>query len=59
VKLDLWPDGDLSNLSVDDMRNIGTRITANPAVSAVPAACAADPGIRTYADLTPVTTRMR
>ena len=28
IKLDLWPDGDLSNLSVDDMRNIGTRITA-------------------------------
>ncbi len=58
IKLDLWPDGDLSNLSVDDMRKIGTRITATPAVSAVPAACAAAPGIRTYADLPPVTTRM-
>lgn len=58
IKLDLWPDGDLSGLSVDDMRAIGTRITATPAVSAVPAVCAAAPGIRTYADLTPVTTRM-
>jgi hypothetical protein len=58
IKLDLWPDGDLSDLSVDDMRDIGTRITATPAVSAVPAACAAAPGIRTYAELTPVTTRM-
>jgi hypothetical protein len=58
IKLDLWPDGDLSNLSVDDMRNIGTRITATPVVSAVPAVCAAAPGIRTFADLTPVTTRM-
>lgn len=48
IKLDLWPDGDLSNLSVDDMRKIGTRITATPAVSAVPAASAAAPGIRTY-----------
>jgi hypothetical protein len=58
IKLDLWPDGDLSNLSVDDMRSIGTRITASPAVSAVPAVCAAAPGIRTYAELTPVTTWM-
>jgi hypothetical protein len=59
VKLDLWPDGDLAAMDVDDFRQIGMRITAVPTVNAVPAVCAAAPGIRTYADLPVITARMR
>lgn len=51
VKLDLWPDGDLTVMDVDDFRNLGMSITAIPAVNAIPAVCAAPPGIRTYADV--------
>ena len=58
VKLDLWPDGDLAAMGVDEFRDIGMRITAVPLVNVIPAACAADPGIRTYADLPVVTSRM-
>lgn len=58
IKLDLWPDGDLSGMGVDDFRDIGMRITAVPTVNAIPAVCAAPPGIRTYADLPVITTRM-
>ncbi len=58
VKLDLWPDGDLAAMDVDDFREIGMRITAVPVVNAIPAVCAAAPGIRTYADLPVITTRM-
>ena len=58
IKLDLWPDGDLASMGVDEFRDIGMRITAVPAVNAVPAVCAAVPGIRTYADLPVITSRM-
>ena len=34
------------------------RITAVPAVNAIPAVCAAQPGIRSYAELPVITTRM-
>jgi hypothetical protein len=58
VKLDLWPDGDLASMGVDEFRDVGMRITAVPAVNAIPAVCAAAPGIRTYADLPVVTARL-
>lgn len=58
AKLDLWPDGDLAGMGVDEFRDLGMRITAVPVVQAIPAVCAAAPGIRTYADLPLVTTHM-
>ena len=32
IKLDLWPDGDLAGMGVDEFREVGMRITAVPAV---------------------------
>jgi 2,4-diaminopentanoate dehydrogenase len=58
IKLDLWPDGDLAAMGMDDFRSIGMRITAVPVVNAIPAVCAAAPGIRTYAELPVITTQM-
>lgn len=58
IKLDLWPDGDLASMGVDEFRQVGMRITAVPPVNAIAAVCAAAPGIRTYADLPLVTARM-
>jgi hypothetical protein len=59
VKLDIWPDvDDLAALSVDDIHAIGMRITGVPLVNAIPSVCAADPGIRTYADLPTISTRL-
>jgi hypothetical protein len=52
VKLEIWPDlDDLAQLTVEEMHAIGMRISALPAVNAIPAVCAAAPGIRTYADV--------
>jgi hypothetical protein len=59
VKLDLWPDGDLASMGVDEFRSVGMRITAVPAVNAIAAVCDAPPGILTYADLPVVAARMR
>ena len=39
IKLDLWPDADLTTMGVDEFRDIGMRITAVPAVNAIPAVC--------------------
>jgi len=50
---------DLSKLTVEDLHGLGMIITALPAVNAIPAVCAAAPGIRTYADLPLVTGRGR
>ncbi|HVN51914.1 MAG TPA: hypothetical protein VMT43_10800 [Acidimicrobiales bacterium] len=58
VKLDLWPDGDLAGMGVAEFRDVGMRITAVPVVNAIPAVCAAAPGIRTYAELPLITSRM-
>jgi hypothetical protein len=59
VKLDVWPDvDDLGTLTPAAIHGIGMRITAVPVVNAIPAVCAAAPGIRTYADLPVVTTRL-
>ncbi|MGK9272590.1 dihydrodipicolinate reductase [Williamsia muralis] len=52
MKIDLLPtDADLADWSTQRMRNIGLRITAAPLVNAIPAVCAAPPGIVTYAEL--------
>ena len=52
VKLEIWPDlDDLARLTVEEMHAIGMRISGVPAVNAIPAVCAAAPGIRTYADI--------
>lgn len=51
LRLEIWPDQDLSTLTPEDMHAIGMRITGLPVVNAIPAVCAAPPGIRTYADL--------
>jgi hypothetical protein len=59
VKLDIWPDvDDLGALTLEDIHAIGMRITGLPLVNAIPSVCAADPGIRTYADLPTVSTRL-
>ena len=52
VKLEIWPDlDDLAQLTADEIHAIGMRISGVPAVNALPAVCAAAPGIRTYADI--------
>ncbi len=59
LKLDIWPDvDDLASLTLEDIHAIGMRITGVPLVNAIPSVCAADPGIRTYADLPTVSTRL-
>lgn len=51
LRMELWPDQELGTLTRDDIHAIGMRITGLPIVNAIPAVCAADPGIRTYAEL--------
>lgn len=52
VKLEIWPDlDDLAQLTAEEIHAIGMRISGVPAVNAIPAVCAAAPGIRTYADI--------
>jgi hypothetical protein len=56
LRLEIWPtDDDLSHLDKDTMHSIGMRITAVPVVNAIPAVCAAPPGIATYATLPVIT----
>lgn len=59
LQLSILPAGDLSQFGVAEMRAIGLRITALPLVDAIPAVCAAPPGIRTYADLPLVAARIQ
>lgn len=59
VKIDLMPtDADLADLTPAVMRGIGLRITAAPLINAIPAVCAAAPGIATYADIPAVAGRL-
>jgi hypothetical protein len=52
VKVDLLPTAeDLADLTRERMRAIGLRVTAAPLINAIPAVCAAAPGIATYADM--------
>ncbi len=55
TKLQVLPPRDFAAESPADFMQLGMIITALPAVNAIPAVCAADPGIRTYADLPLVT----
>lgn len=56
LRLDIWPtEDDLANLTRATMHGIGMRITAQPVVNAIPAVCAAPPGLLTYADLPVIT----
>lgn len=59
IKMDVWPDlEDLSQLTPAEMHGIGMRLTGVPVVNAIPNVCAAAPGIRTYADLPPISTSL-
>ncbi len=49
-----FPQGDLGKLTLADKQALGMRITALPAVNAIPAVCAARPGIVTYKDIAPI-----
>jgi 2,4-diaminopentanoate dehydrogenase len=51
TKLEIRPPKDFKGKSFEDFMTLGMIITALPAVNAIPAVCAAPPGIRTYADL--------
>jgi hypothetical protein len=60
LRLEIWPTAeDLAKLDKDTMHGIGMRITAVPVVNAIPAVCAAAPGIATYADLPVITSPLR
>lgn len=59
VKIDMMPTAeDLADLTPERMRGIGLRITAAPLVNAIPAVCAARPGIATYAELPAISARL-
>jgi len=59
VRVDVRPDTeDLGSLTAPDLHAIGMRLTALPIVNAIAPVCAAGPGIRTYADLPVISTRL-
>jgi hypothetical protein len=59
VKVDLMPTAeDLAALTPERMRGIGLRMTAAPLINAIPAVCAAAPGIATYAELPAIAARL-
>ena len=55
TRLDVLPPPDFEAKSFADFMVLGMIMTGLPAVNAIPAVCAAPPGIRTYADLPLVT----
>jgi hypothetical protein len=55
TKLEIRPPRDFEAKSFEDFMQLGMIITALPAVNAIPAVCAAPPGIRTYAQLPLIT----
>lgn len=60
LQLGIWPTAaDLADLTKATMHALGMRITAVPVVNAIPAVCAAAPGIATYADLPVITSPLR
>ena len=62
VRYEIWPSQDLATLATlttADIHSIGMLITGLPVVNAVPAVVAAEPGIRTYADLPVITSAGR
>jgi hypothetical protein len=58
LRVDVLP-ADISTFTLEDASAMGSMITAMPVVNAIPAVVAAPPGIVTYADLPPVTSRLR
>jgi hypothetical protein len=60
LRLEIWPtERDLADLTVSTMHAIGMRITALPVVNAIPAVCAAPPGLLTYAELPVITSPLQ
>ena len=60
ARFEIWPhQEDLASLTPTDIHSIGMVITGLPVVNAIPAVVAAEPGIRTYADLPVITSRGR
>ncbi|MFN3220118.1 MAG: dihydrodipicolinate reductase [Acidimicrobiales bacterium] len=57
TKLEIRPPRDFVGRTMEDFMVLGMIMTALPAVQAIPAVCAAPPGIRTYADLPLITAR--
>ncbi|MCU1400052.1 MAG: dihydrodipicolinate reductase, partial [Acidimicrobiales bacterium] len=57
TKLTIAPPADLVAHSMKDSMVLGMVITSLPAINAIPAVCAAAPGIVTYVDLPLVTAR--
>ena len=55
TKLEIRPPKDFEAKSFADFMMLGMIMTGMPAVNAIPAVCAAAPGIRTYADLPLIT----
>lgn len=58
LKLDVMP-ANTDSLTVGAMAEMGHHITAMPVVNAIAAVVAGPPGIVTYADLPPITSRLR
>lgn len=54
MRVDFVPQN-LENATMESLAAVGTTLTAQPAVNAIPAVVAARPGIVTYADLPPMT----
>ena len=57
TKLEIRPPRGFVGKSFEDFMQLGMIMTALPAVNAIPAVCAAPPGIRTYVDLPLITGR--
>lgn len=57
TRLDIRPPPDFEAKSFADFMELGMIMTGLPAVHAIPAVCAAEPGIRSYADLPLITPR--
>ena len=57
VRLDILP-ANIESLTIEEMAGIGRLMTAMPAVNAIPMVVSGPPGIITYADLPPITSRV-
>ena len=57
LRMEILPPPDFKARSLEDYMALGMVITGLPVVNAIPALCAAGPGIKTYADLRLVTAK--
>ncbi len=55
TKLEIRPPSDFEAKSFEDFMQLGMIITGLPSINAIPAVCAAPPGIRTYVELPLIT----